>query len=629
MPTKSRCAWHSLRKPVNSVAPEAPALAAGVVSRPRPKRLALLGMPNTGKSTFFNRLTGASARIGNWPGITVDLLSAKVLLAGTMVEVVDLPGIYNLHGFSDDEMVVRHFLETQAVNGLIVVLNAAQLDRQLALALQLKRLGLPLVVLLNMVDEAKRLGIRIDTQALAQTLGADVVLLSAKYGQGFERVRRLIEALLRRHSAAREADLGAFREDEDIEAELTSLVKQSVHAPALMADARMQKLDRWLLHPWLGLPIFFAAMFLLFQLVYGIGTPLQEGMAWLLKHFQSLALDPLLAGAPPLLKSFVAEGLFNGVGTVFTFLPIIVVFFLFMAVVEDSGYLSRAAFLMDAVMAKLGLDGRSFVMQLMGFGCNVPALMGTRVMRSRALRLLTMLVLPFSLCSARLQVFLFLTTAIFSPRAAPVVMFSLYVASLAVAFFTALFWRGRFQSHEPLLLELPPYRLPTFKQLILQAWQQSGHFLKSASGFIVIGVMLVWLLTHLPVGVAPASAQSWAGRMADWMAPAFQPLGIDALQSIALLFGFVAKEVMIGALAVIYGVGEDALKQALAARMDWVSAYSFMLFTLIYTPCLSTVAVLKQESKSWAFTALAVAWPLALAWGISFAFYQTARAFGF
>ncbi len=608
--------------------PGADAAPASAKVRAQPRRLALLGMPNTGKSTFFNRLTGAAARIGNWPGITVDLLSAKVLLAGTLVEVVDLPGIYNLHGFSDDEMVVRHFLETQMVNGLIVVLNATQLDRQLSLALQLKRLGLPMVVLLNMVDEAKRLGIRVDTDALGRRLGGDVVLLSAKYGQGFERVRALIENLLRQHPGAQQGGLDAFREDEDIEAELVALVGESVYAPALMDDARMQRLDRWLLHPWLGLPIFFGAMFLLFQLVYGVGTPLQSLMEWLLLHFQTLALDPLLAHTPPLFKSFVEDGVFNGVGTVLTFLPIIVVFFLFMAVVEDSGYLSRAAFLMDAVMAKLGLDGRSFVMQLMGFGCNVPALMGTRVMRSRALRLLTMLVLPFSLCSARLQVFLFLTTAIFSPRAAPVVMFSLYLASIAIAFFTAFLWRKRFQSHEPLLLELPPYRLPTVKQLFMQAWQQSGHFLKGASGFIVVGVMLVWFLTHLPVGVTPASEQSWAGRIADWMAPAFQPLGIDALQSIALLFGFVAKEVMIGALAVIYGVGQDALKQALAARMDWVSAYSFMLFTLIYTPCLSTVAVLKQESKSWAFTALAVAWPLALAWGISFAFYQTARALG-
>ena len=614
---------------MNSLISPAPDTAAVAQSRPQPKRLALVGMPNTGKSTFFNRLTGAAARIGNWPGITVDLLSAKVLLAGAMVEVVDLPGIYNLHGFSDDEMVVRRFLETQAVNGLVVVLNATQLDRQLSLALQLKRLGLPLVVLLNMVDEAKRLGIRIDAEVLAHSLGAEVALLSAKYGQGFERVRGLIENLLRQHPAAQRGHAEAFREDEDIEAELTGLVGQSVHAPALLDDARVQALDRWLLHPWLGLPIFFGAMFLLFQLVYGVGTPLQDLMEWLLAHFQSLALDPLLAGAPPLLKSFVEDGLFNGVGTVLTFLPIIVVFFLFMAVVEDSGYLSRAAFLMDAVMARLGLDGRSFVMQLMGFGCNVPALMGTRVMRSRALRLLTMLVLPFSLCSARLQVFLFLTTAIFSPRTAPVVMFSLYLASIAIAFVTAFLWRKRFQSHEPLLLELPPYRLPTVKQLFLQAWQQSGHFLKGASGFIVVGVVLVWLLTHLPVGVTPASGQSWAGAIADWMAPVFQPLGIDALQSIALLFGFVAKEVMIGALAVIYGVGEDALKQALAARLDWVSAYSFMLFTLVYTPCLSTVAVLKQESKSWAFTALAVAWPLALAWGVSFAFYQTARALGF
>jgi ferrous iron transport protein B len=592
------------------------------------KRIALLGMPNTGKSTFFNRLTGAGARVGNWPGITVDLLAAKILLEGSMVEMVDLPGIYNFHGFSDDEQVVRHFLESQTINGLVVILNATQLDRQLALLLQLRALKLPMTLVLNMSDEAKQLGVKIDLAELARNLDMPVTLISAKYGQGFELARHTIEQILRHNPTARLADTEGLSQDDRIEVELDRIVSGAVSMPITLPPDITRRLDRILLHPWLGLPLFFITVFLLFQLIYGIGTPLQNGMNWGLELIKTSLLQPVLANAPLPLHSFIQDGLFDGVGTVLSFLPIIVVFFIFMAIIEDSGYLARAAYLMDAVMAKLGLDGRSFVMQLMGFGCNVPALMGTRVMRSRALRLLTMLVIPFSLCSARLQVFLFFSTAIFAPRAAAAVMFSLYLMSFLMAFLTALVWRGKYRSVEPLLLELPPYRFPTFKHLLVPGWQQSQYFLSRASGYIVGGVIVIWALTHYPFDVAPASPATLAGQLADYMAPIFQPLGIDRLLSVALLFGFIAKEIVIGALAVIYSAGQSNLAGIIAGKLDWVQAYSFMLFTLIYTPCLSTVAVLKQESKSWRFTALAVDWPLGMAWLVSFAFYQGARALG-
>ncbi len=593
------------------------------------KRIAILGMPNTGKSTFFNRLTGAGARVGNWPGITVDLLSAKVLLAGSMVEIVDLPGIYSLHGFSEDELVVRRFLETQPVNGLMVILNATQLDRQLALALQLKTLGLPMVLLLNMSDEAKKLGIRIDTGRLEAQLGGPVLLISAKYGHGFNAARSALEALVREHPKLHLASAEALKQDVEIEDMLQKLLSQTVDTPVVLPPSATDRLDKVLLHPWLGLPLFLLAMYLLFNLVYGLGTPLQDGLDRLLGHAKNLWLTPLVSGLPAPLQSFIVEGLFDGMGTVLTFLPIIAIFFLAMAAVEDSGYLARAAFLMDAFMSRLGLDGRSFVMQMMGFGCNVPALMGTRIMRSPGLRLLTMLVIPFSLCSARLQVFLFIVTAVFAAHTAPLVLFVLYVSSFLAAILTALVWRGRFTSHEPLLLELPPYRLPTLKFLGFESLRATRQFLKTASGFIVTGVVLVWLLTHYPFDAPPASAATLAGRLADILAPIFSPLGIDHLLSIALLFGFVAKEIVIGALAVIYGAGGDQLSALLGKRLDGVQAMSFLLFTLIYTPCLSTIAVIKQESKSWRFTVLAVVWPLVMAWVVSFLFYQGARALGF
>ncbi len=591
------------------------------------KRIAVLGMPNTGKSTLFNRLTGAGAHVGNWPGVTVELLAAKILIGDAMVEVVDLPGFYNLHGFSEDEAVVRHFLETQPVNLLLIVLNSSQLDRQLALPLQLRDLGIPMCILLNMSDEANKLGIRIDIPKLEQALASPVISLAAKFGTGIEKVKKELTSQLHAHPKLTQANPAAFDADIRIEQELDALVHQSVTTPVTLGISTTDRLDRVLLHPWLGLPIFFLMMFLLFQTIYGLGTPLQDGMGWLFDQLKTGWLEPAVANWPGPLKSLVLEGMFDGISTVLTFMPIIAMFFLLMAIVEDSGYLSRAAFLTDALMSRLGLDGRAFVMQLMGFGCNVPAIMGTRIMRSPALRTLTMLIIPFSLCSARLQVILFVIAAVFSPRAAPVAMFSLYLTSFVMAFLTAFIWRRGYRNHEPLLLELPPYRLPTWRFLGLEAWRATRQFIQGAGGYIILGVLMVWFLTHFPFNVPAAGPHTLAGGISRVLGPVFQPLGIDNMMSTALLFGFVAKEIVIGALAVIFSVGPDALSGILAHRLDWVQAYSFLLFTLIYTPCVSTIAVIKQESKSWKVATIAVAWPLALAWLTSFSFYQIARHF--
>jgi len=594
------------------------------------KRIALIGMPNAGKSTLFNRMSGASAKVANWPGVTVDLLSAKLLLAGNMTELVDLPGIYDLHGFSDDEQIVRHFLCNNTIDLVIIVANATQIDRQLTLALQLKALNLPAVLLLNMADEAKQLGISIDTQQLGDELGYPTVLLSAKYGQGYRDAYQLIESELQQSQAMPTLSLEQdFAVDQEVEDKLDNIIRHSVDVPIQTSHSTTEKIDRIMLNRWLGLPLFFTIMYLMFEAVYTLGAPLQDGVAWLLESFRDLILVPLLSGLPTLLNSFLLEGVFDGVATVASFVPIVIVFFLFMAIIEDSGYLSRAAFLMDALMTRLGLDGRSFVMLLMGFGCNVPALMGTRTMRSRGLRLLTMLVIPFSLCSARLQVFVFMTTALFSPSHAPLVLFSLYMMTFVVVILTALLFKGQFNSNEPFALELPPYRFPTSRQMVLRSWHEIRHFLRRATKFITIGVVLVWIVTNMPYGVEPASSASWSGWIGEFMAPILSPAGINPELTVALIFGFVAKEIVIGALAVIYGLEGTSLMQGIALQIDWVQAYSFMLFTLIYTPCLATIATLRSEAKNAWYTALSLAWPLTLAWCISTGFYQAARYLGY
>ncbi len=595
------------------------------------KRIALLGMPNTGKSTLFNRISGASARVGNWPGITVDLMSAKVLLGGHIAELVDLPGIYDLHGFSEDEQVVRHFLANNPLDLAIVLLNSSQIDRQLSLLLQIKKLNIPMVLALNMSDEAKKAGISIDTEQLAKSLNMPVLQISAKYGEGLPKALQAAAAVINQAQAASDpAGISlALEEDQKIEKEMESLLAHYVHIPSTLSDSTTDKIDKILLYKWLGLPLFFLAMYALFQFIFAAGKPLQDGLAWLLQLLRSGILEPLFAGSPTWLSGLMLDGIYNGVATVAAFVPIIVLFFLVMSMVEDSGYLSRAAFLMDALMAKMGLDGRGFVMMLMGFGCNVPALMGTRMMRSRPMRLLTMLVIPLSLCSARLQVFIFMITALFTASQAPLVLFALYLMSFVTMFLTALLFQGQFKNKEPFILELPPYRFPTLRQIVLRGWLEVKHFLQRASKFIVIGVVLVWALTNFPSNVAPASAGTYAGQLGALFAPVLDPLGINNQLAIALIFGFVAKEIVVGALAVIYGLQGDALMVQMASQIDWVQAMSFMLFALIYTPCLSTIATLRNESKSLAFMWLSLGWSLGLAWLVSFAFYQSARALGY
>jgi ferrous iron transport protein B len=596
--------------------------------------IAVVGMPNTGKSTLFNRLTGQHAQIGNWPGLTVDLLQAELPLDGQPVTLVDLPGIYDLRGHSEDEAVVRRFLESNPVDLVLLVLNASQLDRQLRLALQLRQLELPALVVLNMADEARRFGVEVDTAGLSAGLNLPVLLVSAKYRRGLRDLKASLAKQLQKPVVSERQGVKGLEQslaavDVELDERLRQLVTANVQLPSQWRDRRTQQLDAVLLHPVLGLPLFFLAMALMFQAIYALGVPMQEGLGSLLDQVGSQLLKPLLTPLPSWLQGFLMEGVYQGVGTVMAFLPVIGLFFLAMGVVEDSGYLSRAAYLMDAFMERLGLDGRSFVLSLMGFGCNVPAILGTRVMRARGLRLLSMLVIPFSLCSARLNVFLFMAAVFFAPRQGGLVIFGLYVMSFLAALLTALVFRGRFPSNEPLVLELPPYRLPTAGQMLSRAWSEVKHFWVWSRRFIILGVVAVWLLNNLPPGAEPASSGTLSGQLGQFMQPLLGPIGINPKLTVALLFGFIAKEIVLGGLAVIYSQADPtALGRAIAADITWPQAVSFMLFTLLYTPCLSTVAVIRSESKRLGFTLFSVAWSLLLAWLVSFVFFQAVRLLG-
>lgn len=588
------------------------------------KRVALIGMPNTGKSTFFNRMTGATAFVGNWPGITVDLLQANVTIDGETIEFVDLPGIYDLNGFSDDEKVVQRFFASFEVDLVVIIVNASQIDRQIRLPLQFRALGFPSIVLLNMADEARRYGIEINTDLLSRRLGMPVCLLSAKYGRGYGNAYRSIADALQPSKPGGSIDPYLLEKSANISVtEMETLLTETVTFPSRLRRNITETIDRFVLDPVFGLPIFFAGMFLLFSIVWNLGLPGQDLMDSLTGWIQGNLLEPLVRPLPEIARDFIINGLWGGVATVASFVPLILLFFVLMAILEDSGYLSRSAYLMDALMARLGLDGRSFVLQMMGFGCNVPALMGTRVMRSRASRLLTMLIIPFALCSARLQVFVFIIAAVFPNGNGAIVLFSLYLLSFAVALGTAALLQGVFKNEEPFVLELPPYRFPTLRQVFLRAWGELQQFLTRASRFILLGCVAIWFLTNLPLGAN--GLDTWGGQLGKFFSPIMEPIGINPYLTLSLIFGFIAKEVVVGAFAVIYGMNSDtAILQEVGRTVTFIQGYSFCIFCLLYTPCLTTIATIQKEGKSWKFTLFSLGFSLAIAWLASFLFYQSA-----
>ncbi|RLD13341.1 ferrous iron transport protein B [candidate division KSB1 bacterium] len=665
-------------------------------------RVAISSIPNTGKSTLFNILTGAHQSVGNWPGVSVEKKTGKFELNGYIIDLIDLPGCYSLTATSIEEKVVRDFILQTPPDVIINIVDARNLYRSLGLTLQLAQSGIPMIVAVNMMDEARRMGLKIDFNALSEHLGMPVVPIVARKGEGIGQLKKVlldvIEGKVELHTpktscpiqtdpsvvslaneikqlklnpklndvflAVRllESDdvLKKFRKKTPETKELCKSLKitrkhlehtYQDHIPTACAHCRFnsarglvmettsehitltdhitEKIDSVLLHKYLGIPLFVLIMLLLFQGIYALGTPLQDwigqGFEWLQNATRAL---PFLQHASPFLTSFIVDGLLQGIGVVVAFFPIIAFFFIFMSIVEDSGYMARAAFLLDHLMHAIGLDGRAFINILLGYGCNVPAIMGTRILSSQHNRIITMLVIPFTLCSARLQVFIFISGILFTASVAPWVVFSLYFLSFVVVILVGLFlklihYAGK---PEPFIMEIPPYRLPTLRTVLLRAWEEMKDFLNRASTIIVIGVIFVWLLTNLPPGVQQGSMQSWAAKIGQVASPVFHPLGIGWQEIIALLFGFIAKEIVIGSLAVIYG-GNPAAH--IAAHISPLQGISFMIFTLLYAPCVATIAAIKAESGSWKVTGFSVGLGLILAWLLSFFVYQGGRLLGF
>ena len=617
--------------------------------RAEPLRIALVGNPNCGKTALFNLLTGSRQKVANYAGVTVERKEGRFFApSGRTIQVLDLPGAYSFDATSPDEAITRDVCHGrypgEPVPDLIVcVVDATNLRLHLRFALEVKRLGRPMLVAINMMDAAKRRGIAIDVERLSRELGVPVVeTVAVRRGGGralIDMLERPLPTFAPRDAAAHVVAPGAH--GTDAHDEVRRLLSLAVSMPTRTAKID-EALDRVALHPVFGLAILATVMFLIFQAVFSWAAPMQDalagGIAW---------LGEWIGGALPegRLQSLVVDGLFAGIGTVMEFLPQILVLFLFILALEESGYLPRAAFLLDRMMYGAGLSGRSFIPLLSSFACAIPGIMATRSIQDPRDRIATIMVAPLMTCSARLPVYALLIGA-FIPRQTVaglfnlqgLVLFALYAAGIASALFvswTMKRWR-RDRSEHALLLELPSYRWPNPRDVFFGLVERASIFLRRVTSIILALTVLLWFLSSFPAppenATQPAIDYSFAGQIGRWLEVVFAPIGFNWQICIALIPGLAAREVAVAALATVYALsaqGDEAAAAALTPIIanEWTLATALSLLVwFIYAPqCMSTLAVIKRETNGWKHVGIATFYLFALAYGASFVTYQVAR----
>ena len=658
---------------------------------------ALAGNQNCGKTTLFNSLTGANQHVGNFPGVTVD---QKVgTLRGTSHQVVDLPGIYSIRPYTQEEVVTQQFLLEQKPDAIINILDATNIERNLYLTLQLLTLQVPMVIALNMMDELRGNGGSIDVRKMSEALGAPVVPISAAKNEG---IAELVETLLktaqnkekpkvldfcpdgpvhrcihavshiiedhaqkldisRRFCASKliegEAD---FFDKLELSQNERELIEHSViemehdsglDRNAALADMRYNfiekvckscvvkahesreylrsvAIDKVLTNRFFALPIFGVIMALIFYLTfYVIGEYLSNLLALGIDTLTVWVDDFLTAyGMNPVVHSLVIDGVFAGVGSVLSFLPLVVVLFFFLSILEDSGYMARIAFLMDKLLRKIGLSGRSFVPMLLGFGCSVPAIMATRTLSSQRDRKMTIMLTPYMSCSAKIPVYTVFAAAFFPGYELPV-MLVLYFGGMLIGVLVALIMKHTmFRGNPvPFVMELPNYRLPSLRSVVLLMWEKAKDFLERAFTVIFLVTVIIWFLQNfdMRLNVVSNSADSILAGIGRVIAPIFAPLGFGDWRMVtALVSGFSAKEAVVGTFGVVLGVGTNQLPVALHQLFTTLSAASFLAFTLLYTPCVAAVATIRRELDSTWKTVGVVLMQCVVAWVVALLVYQ-------
>ena len=658
---------------------------------------ALAGNQNCGKTTLFNSLTGANQHVGNFPGVTVDQKVGS--LRGTSHQVVDLPGIYSIRPYTQEEVVAQQFLLEQKPDAIINIVDATNIERNLYLTLQLLTLQVPMVIALNMMDELRGNGGSIDVRKMSEALGAPVVPISAAKNEG---IAELVETLLktaqnkekpkildfcpdgpvhrcihavshiiedhaqkldisRRFCASKliegEAD---FFDKLELSQNERELIEHSViemehdsglDRNAALADMRYNfiekvckscvvkahesreylrsvAIDKVLTNRFFALPIFGVIMALIFYLTfYVIGEYLSNLLALGIDTLTVWVDDFLTAyGMNPVVHSLVIDGVFAGVGSVLSFLPLVVVLFFFLSILEDSGYMARIAFLMDKLLRRIGLSGRSFVPMLLGFGCSVPAIMATRTLSSQRDRKMTIMLTPYMSCSAKIPVYTVFAAAFFPGYELPV-MLVLYFGGMLIGVLVALIMKHTmFRGNPvPFVMELPNYRLPSLRSVVLLMWEKAKDFLERAFTVIFLVTVIIWFLQNfdMRLNVVSDSADSILAGIGRVIAPIFAPLGFGDWRMVtALVSGFSAKEAVVGTFGVVLGVGTNQLPVALHQLFTTLSAASFLAFTLLYTPCVAAVATIRRELDSTWKTVGVVLMQCVVAWVVALLVYQ-------
>lgn len=658
---------------------------------------ALAGNQNCGKTTLFNQLTGSNQHVGNFPGVTVDQKVGQ-MKSQPDCSVVDLPGIYSLRPYTNEEIVTRDFLLNEKPDGIINIVDATNIERNLYLTLQLMEMRIPMVLALNMMDEVRNNGGTINVEKMSEALGIPVVPISAAKNEGIE---ELVQAAVRVAKEKRTAKVIDFCKQGPVhrcihsvchqiedhaekaglsvrfscskliendtrivdmlqlsqnELELVehSIIEMEAEAgmdrnaalagmrydfiESVCADTvikceeskehiRSVKIDSILTHRYFAIPIFILVMFLVFFLTFNVsGAVLSDLLSLLIDDITALVDKGLTAyGINPVVHSLVIDGIFAGVGSVLSFLPIIVVLFFFLSILEDTGYMARIAFVMDKLLRKIGLSGRSIVPLLVGFGCTVPAVMASRTLSSERDRRMTIMLTPFMSCSAKIPIYAVFAAAFF-PQYAALVMIGMYLTGIIIGIIVALiFDRTVFRGKPiPFVMELPNYRFPSAKSVLLLMWDKAKDFLQRAFTIIFLATVIIWFLQSFDsrLNVVTDSADSILAAIGHLLAPVFAPLGFDDWRiPTALITGFTAKEAVISTLGVLMGTSTAALGPALHTLFTPVSAISFLVFTLLYTPCVAAIAAVKRELESGWLALGVVILQCVVAWLAAFGVY--------
>lgn len=642
-------------------------------------KVAFVGNPNCGKTTLFNRISGLNEHVGNYSGVTIDSKQATIEFEGYRITIVDLPGTYSITDFSPEERVVADFLRTEKPDIIVNVVDATNLERNLYLTTQIIDMGIPYILCLNIWDEFISKGNHLNTSVLSALLGARVIPTIAKRGRGvaalmeqiiqsytnrdhFERkwvnYPEEIENFIDKSRVENRYDALSMAENDENLAKSVQLnyknkistviataryafikgaLKESLRVTKRVSTDISEKIDNILTHKYLGLPIFVAILWLTFYTTFTLG---EYPMSWIESGVG--VLRDFIAGlmSDGAIKSLIVGGIIDGVGSVIVFLPNILILFFFISLMEDTGYMSRAAFITDKLMHRIGLHGKSFIPLVMGFGCNVPAIMSTRTIENRSNRLQTMLITPFMSCSARLPVYILVVSAFFPGNEANM-LFVLYFGGILMAIISSLLIKKLFfrKANAHFVMELPPYRIPTVRNTIHQMWNKASQYLKKMGGIILIAAAIIWALGYFPhtVNEDGRRGDSYLEVIGKTIEPAIAPLGFDWKMGVSLVSGVVAKEVVVSSMSVIYNEdqpmddeqAQHQLPEILKQDPNWniAVALSFLTFVLLYFPCIAAVTAIRKESGAWKWAIFTVLYTTFVAWVCSFVVYNIAKLF--